>query len=1432
MSYFLKIQKTFSWGFLITIFLIGFGITTLPVFAATITVNTTADEVNSNGNCSFREAMQSAENNAVVDNCVAGSGDDTINLTGLTGTIFVSNNDRTVTQGLTILGPGTGVLTLNGMSSANITSRLLTFSPGSDTKILNISNISITEFGDGAGAGGINGGILITHGIANIDNTAFSSNFAADSGAFLEVSTPAELHVTNSSFSEGFGQNGGAITTNAATLTVDNSTFINCAATNGGAVYVNGGTTTITNSVFNGNWFAFGSGIHVTNSGNATVTGSTFVGSAFGSFGVIYVDTGSTFTMTNGSITNSPNYEAGTSAIENHGTANITNVLIDSNTGDYTVFNAGTMTLQGVTLSNTIGESSGFYVAAIGIEQSTGTLTIRQSRITHNQEPGYEGAAIYQFGGTITIDQSTIDDNIARHKGAALFISPLNEITTTNIINSTIANNSAPDDAGGIYMEQPGAFSPTLNLYNTTLSGNTTTSASNGGNLTIAGGTVTSVNTLFVKTGTGKNCSGVGTVTDNGDNIQFGDSTCGGGFTTALTNPLGSNTLADNGGSVLTIALSLGSSAIDAGNNSVCSDLGTVNNMDQRGELRPVDGDSNGSAVCDVGAFEYQLPDTTPPTVENITSSKTNGTYTIGEVIPLQITLSEVVTVTGTPHITLETGASDAVVNYSSGSGTATLTFNYTVSANQNSLDLDYADTNALSLNGGTIKDAALNDADLTLPVPGAAGSLGSNKNIVIDTTSPVVTEVTPVSTPTNDNTPNYTFSTTEGGTITYGGDCLSATGSATGGSNTITFNTLNDGTHNNCTIKVTDAVTNQSNTLNVTSFVVDTTPPNLTVVSEVAPNPTTDTTPTYTFNSDENGLIHYDVACPVVVSPADGSPVLSGDIPVTFGPLADAIYTGCKITVTDAANNTSSQLTIGDFEVNTSGGGGGTDTTAPIIEEITPVTTPTNDATPGYVFSSDEVGTISYGGSCISNSTSAIASNNSITFNTLPDGTYSDCTITVTDASDNVSNTINVTPFTIDTEAPVVATVTAVPSLTNDNTPAYVFSSTEEGTITYGGACTSGTTDANSGSNTVTFNTLTDGLHDNCTVKVTDSAGNQSNVHALASFTFDTVAPVLEMVIDVTPNPTTDMTPTITFSSTEEGTISYNVDCPNPSPLENSIIGTGDHEVTFSVPGIGIFSNCEMTLTDAANNESIPLQVDTFRVIATPSENNNVNVTHGSGGSVITVEYPIRQSGMNGKTPPLPQVVINRQKDLKFSTDKKNGGKPPIECNVKGYTEELSKELQQIKPAGNITRGEFITILIKCQYGPQGKITKSTFRDVPATHRAAPYIEKGFQAGIVQGYPDGTFKPDNNTNVAEAMKMILLSTSKVSREKISTSKANVSCGNLNQSEWFAKFLNFANNEKLTLEMFDNDGNRIQTCSPADYITRGQVAKILITFTK
>lgn len=139
-----------------------------------------------------------------------------------------------------------------------------------------------------------------------------------------------------------------------------------------------------------------------------------------------------------------------------------------------------------------------------------------------------------------------------------------------------------------------------------------------------------------------------------------------------------------------------------------------------------------------LGANAAIVIDGSVPSVTNVTSNKADAAYTVGEAINIQVTFSEVVAVTGTPELTLETGTTDRVATYAAGGGTNTLTFAYTVQAGDDSPDLDYASTGALALAGGTIGDG-VNSASLTLAAPGAAGSLGANKAIVIDTTAPSI---------------------------------------------------------------------------------------------------------------------------------------------------------------------------------------------------------------------------------------------------------------------------------------------------------------------------------------------------------------------------------------------------------------------------------------------------------------------------------------------------------------------------------------------------------------------------------------------------------------------------------------------------------------------------------------------------------------------
>src|SRR5439155_441330 len=98
------------------------------------------------------------------------------------------------------------------------------------------------------------------------------------------------------------------------------------------------------------------------------------------------------------------------------------------------------------------------------------------------------------------------------------------------------------------------------------------------------------------------------------------------------------------------------------------------------------------------------------------------------------------------PTLALSNGAT---ATYVSGSGTSALVFNYTVGATgsgQDAADLATAAANALTLNGGTIKDAAGNVAVLA-----GANNVNPTGILQIDTTAPSVSSI---AAPTGDDGP------------------------------------------------------------------------------------------------------------------------------------------------------------------------------------------------------------------------------------------------------------------------------------------------------------------------------------------------------------------------------------------------------------------------------------------------------------------------------------------------------------------------------------------------------------------------------------------------------------------------------------------------------------------------------------------------------
>ncbi|WP_180270452.1 Ig-like domain-containing protein, partial [Pseudoalteromonas sp. 3D05] len=122
----------------------------------------------------------------------------------------------------------------------------------------------------------------------------------------------------------------------------------------------------------------------------------------------------------------------------------------------------------------------------------------------------------------------------------------------------------------------------------------------------------------------------------------------------------------------------------------------------------------------------------------------------------------------------------------------------------------------------------------------------------------------------------------------------------------------------------------------------------------------------------------------------------------------------------------------------------GPADSTAPIISQVTPVASPTNDNTPNYIFSTDEVGTLLMGGSCGTSTSTTISGTGNQTIiltqtdnsSALANGTYSNCTVTVTDAAGNTSNELAIMSFTVDVTLPTFDGASATPSDNATNVP------------------------------------------------------------------------------------------------------------------------------------------------------------------------------------------------------------------------------------------------------------------------------------------------------------------------------------------------------------------------------------------------------------
>ncbi|WP_405156114.1 IPT/TIG domain-containing protein [Paenibacillus sp. FSL K6-0108] len=307
--------------------------------------------------------------------------------------------------------------------------------------------------------------------------------------------------------------------------------------------------------------------------------------------------------------------------------------------------------------------------------------------------------------------------------------------------------------------------------------------------------------------------------------------------------------------------------------------------------------------------------DTVMPSVTSV-SVPSNGTYGV-EDLSFTVNMDEIVVVTGIPTISIVVGATTVYATYAGGSGTSALQFRYTVQTGLS--DSNGITIGALSLNGGSIKDEAGNDAVLTL------NSVGSTSDVLVDAIPPTISSVSPTSGPT-----------TGGTTVTLTGTKFSGATAVMFGATEATSFTINSETSITAT-----APAGSAGTVDVT-------------VKRRSGTSTTSAADQYTY-----------IAAPTIanVSPASGPTIGGTTVTLTGTNLTDA--TAVMFGATEATSytvNSATQITAiapagsagtVDVTVTTPGGTSATSAAdqyayhaAPTIASVSPASGPTTGGT------------------------------------------------------------------------------------------------------------------------------------------------------------------------------------------------------------------------------------------------------------------------------------------------------------------------------------------------------------------------------------------------------------------------------------------------------------------------------------------------------